>query len=678
MRNDQKLRPGENHAPDRLFSGKDRGLPILARPLSIRLPFFSAGFFKSCPNNLHWSGLLLLKKAFAGTDIATIADYLTTNRMRIYMKHLLLFIFPFLTMGKAAVAQSPGDWQTKVAPEVRAALERGQPTSYLVVFQEQADLSAARQLPTKLEKARYVYRTLVETATRVQINASRLLTAAQAPANSFYLVNAIAVESADLALARRLAALPEVRSISLDPEIPVHGPADPTPAPVSNRNTIEWGVQRINAPAVWALGYNGQGITVGGADTGYDWLHPALQPHYRGYNAATGAANHDYNWHDAIHEISPLSGDTTNNPANNPCGVNSPVPCDDNSHGTHTMGTMTGDDGQGNQIGVAPGAKWIACRNMERGNGKPSSYIECFQWFIAPTDLSGQNPEPDRAPEVINNSWYCSTTEGCTSLAINELMRQAIINLRNSGVVVVVSNGNFGPSCASTYGPPAYFEESFSVGATRADDFIASFSSRGPVTVDSSFRIKPNVSAPGQDIRSSVLNGGYSSFSGTSMAGPHVAGLVALLLSARPDLAGQVELIETIIEQTAVPFADTSHCSVPGNARPNLAFGWGRVDALAAVNAALAVPTSQPSTAALTVRVAPNPMRDNAVFEVQNGFGKTTLEIFNTGGQLVFSKNWTVQNRELVLVGLMDQPAGLYFWRLRTGTGLISGKLLKQ
>ena len=591
------------------------------------------------------------------------------------MKNLLLLGFASFAMTSMVFAQSPGTWQNKVDPEVRVALESGQTVNYLVIFQEQADLSAARQLTTKSAKAQYAYQTLVETAARTQTNAVRLLTEAQASANSFYLVNAIAVEHAGLDLTRRLAALPEVRSISLDPDTPFHGPVTTTPATADDRNTIEWGVQKINAPAVWALGYTGQGITVGGADTGYDWQHPAIKPHYRGYNSVTGTADNNYNWHDAIHENSPLS-DTS---SMNPCGLNSPFPCDDNSHGTHTMGTMTGDDGQGNQIGVAPGAKWIACRNMERGNGKPSSYIECFQWFIAPTNLAGQNADPNKAPDVINNSWYCAPSEGCTSLAINELMRQAVINMRNSGIVVVVSNGNFGPSCASTYGPPAYFEESFSVGATRIDDTIAAFSSRGPVTIDSSFRLKPNVSAPGQNVRSSVPNNGYANYSGTSMAGPHVVGLVALLLSARPDLSGQVELIENIVEQTAVPHADTASCGgVSGNARPNQAYGWGRVDALAAVNAALAVPTNQPSTAPMSVRVAPNPVQDAVVFELQQVTGKTTLEIFNASGQRVFSKNWTVQNRELVPVNLEKQPNGLYFWQLRTAAGATGGKLVKE
>src|SRR4029077_4971644 len=143
---------------------------------------------------------------------------------------------------------------------------------------------------------------------------------------------------------------------------------------------IEPGINWINAPDVWAQGFTGQGVVVGGNDTGYRWTHLALKNQYRGWDGS--AADHNFNWHDSIH-----SGGGT-------CGADSQVPCDDDGHGTHTMGTMVGFDGGSNQIGVAPGAKWIGWRNMDQGNGMPSTYSECFQFFIAPTDLNGNNPDP--------------------------------------------------------------------------------------------------------------------------------------------------------------------------------------------------------------------------------------------------------------------------------------------
>lgn len=592
----------------------------------------------------------------------------------------LLACFSHLTAQVHTVAP---EVQQKISPTLQRAFAGGEPADLLVVFREKSDLRAVAQVAGKTEKARFVHARLLETAERSQTRARRILREHGAFANSFYLVNAIAVSKADAALAYTLAELPEVAALAPDPNVPMPLPEQrTTPGPVAERGAIEWGIEKINAPAVWTLGYTGQGITVAGADTGYEWDHPAIQPHYRGYDNFGGAADHNYNWHDAIHEISPLSGDSIPDPANNPCGLNSRVPCDDNNHGTHTMGTMVGDDGQGNQIGVAPGAQWIACRNMERGNGKPSAYIECFEWFLAPTDLNGQNPDPSKAPHVVNNSWYCSTGEGCVDLAVNELLREAVIALRASGVVVVVSNGNSGSQgCGSTFGPPAYFEESFSIGATESTDTITGFSSRGPVTIDSSYRVKPNVVAPGAGIRSSVRNGGYAHFWGTSMAGPHVAGLVALVLSARPDLAGEVAIIEDIIEQTAIPAFDTLDCSDnAGQNYPNNTYGYGRVDALAAVLQALAVsPVRMPDAALAEVRVSPNPVAGDVFFWVKNASGTVLLEVFDTSGRLLQSSSTEAMQGEMrLMLPMQTAPAGVYFWKMQTAGSVQTGKFVKQ
>jgi subtilisin family serine protease len=294
---------------------------------------------------------------------------------------------------------------------------------------------------------------------------------------------------------------------------------------------------------------------------------------YRGWDG--DSADHDYHWHDAIH-----SGGGV-------CGANSTVPCDDFGHGTHTMGTMVGDDGGNNQIGMAPGAKWIGCRNMDVGNGTPTTYSECFEWFIAPTDLAGQNPDPAMAPHVINNSWSCPPSEGCTSPGI---LQAVVENCRAAGIVVVVSAGNTssGAPCSSIDDPAALYDAAFTVGATTNTDTIAPYSDRGPVTIDGSNRMKPDISAPGTGVTSSVPGGGYGSSTGTSMAGPHVAGLVALLISAKPELAGEVDQIEQIIRDTAFEPSFGGQCGVGAGVFPNNTFGAGRIDALAAVQLALA------------------------------------------------------------------------------------------
>ena len=124
----------------------------------------------------------------------------------------------------------------------------------------------------------------------------------------------------------------------------------------------------------------------------------------------------------------------------------------------------------------------------------------------------------------------------------------------------------------------AIYDASFTVGNTTSNDWIANSSSRGPVTIDGSGRIKPDISAPGTGIRSSIPGGSYATLSGTSMAGPHVAGLVALLISASPGLAGDVDTIEEVIEQTAVPLTSSQGCGGVGPTEvPNNVFGWGRI-----------------------------------------------------------------------------------------------------
>lgn len=339
-------------------------------------------------------------------------------------------------------------------------------------------------------------------------------------------------------------------------------------------DAIAWGVDRVRAPQVWELGYLGTGVVVAGQDTGYQWDHPALRDAYRGWNGSS--AVHDHHWHDAI-----VAGDT------NVCGFAATVPCDDDGHGTHTMGTIVGDDGGTNQIGVAPAARWIGCRNMDDGNGTVATYLDCFEWFLAPTDLAGNDAQPALAPHIINNSWGCPPSEGCTDVSV---LDAGIAAVHDAGIFIVASAGNEGGVCGTVASPPGIHRDAFTVGATNAVDAIAVFSSRGPVTVDGSGRLKPDVTAPGVQVRSSVPGNAYGNASGTSMAGPHVAGIAALMMDANPALIGDPETVAALLRASAIPTTSAQTCGAfPGALVPNAVFGHGRVDALAAVQAALAL-----------------------------------------------------------------------------------------
>jgi subtilisin family serine protease len=532
-------------------------------------------------------------------------------------------------------------------------LNIGDETEVVIHFEAYPGFDA-RELPyTKEEKGVYVYDALRRHALEAQYSVREMLDNEGIAYKSFCIANAILAKVSPDQL-YKIAADAAVRRLTPNEVVEMSKPklggfqGDRSASP-------EWGLMRIGADSVWALGYRGQGVVIAGEDTGYDWSHPAISGAYRGNQGDT--VDHNYNWHDAIHELSPIHNDTITDPADTPCGVDGLIPCDDNGHGTHTMGTMVGLDGD-NIIGVAPDAKWIGVRCMDRGYGSPMTYVEGFEWFLAPTDVNGENPDPTKAPHVINNSWRCPELEGC-NLENFDLIRQAIINLKAAGVVVVVSAGNEGnQGCSSIASPPSIFAESFAIGAMRSNDTIAGFSSRGPVLIDSSGTMKPDVTAPGVGVRSAWLDSTYRLASGTSMSGPHVAGTVALIISANPELAGQVEVIENILRVTAIPITTEEDCGGDAGQVPNNVYGFGRIDAVAAVEMALMTTAVRDIEVADDgFRIFPNPSSGKFRLGMATEGNVVDIRVITMQGRTVYAQRQHIVGSP---IDLSELEAGIY------------------
>ncbi len=417
----------------------------------------------------------------------------------------------------------------------------------IIKVQPVVSVNAAASLPASasiVDRRRAMVNNLLSIADRSQAGVRALLAQAQLTdrahaVRSLWINNSVAAR-VDRSTLLALAARDDVTRIDLDQyrkwidDAQISNDQTPT----SNPQSVEWNIAKIRADQVWAaLGISGTGVVAANMDTGVDWQHPALLSAYRGYNPK-GLSNHVYSWFDAT-----------------PDGTQ--YPYDGYGHGTHTMGTLVGSGG----IGVAPGAKWIAARVLDNTGSGYDSWIHAgFQWIMAP------GGDPSQAPNVLSNSW--GNTNG-----YDQSFRDDVKALNAAGIATFFSNGNSGPANGSV-GSPASYPEAFGIGATDVEDNIAGFSSRGPSPFG---QIKPDVSAPGANVRSSYPGGVYRNFSGTSMAAPHVAGVAALMLSAMPSLT---------FTSTRYILTSTAIQPITSSVYPNNVYGWGRIDAL---NAVLAV-----------------------------------------------------------------------------------------
>jgi hypothetical protein len=341
------------------------------------------------------------------------------------------------------------------------------------------------------------------------------------------------------------------------------------------QSSVQWNVAKIGADQVWELDdarSRGQGILYAIADTGVQYEHPNIKGNYLGLKA-DGTYNHDRAWYDGVRRPVAVEGEIK-------CGFASQVPCDDQGHGTHVTSTAVGAAG----YGVAPGAKWMACRNMDRGVGSPETYLNCLNFFLAPHGLDGKGADPRHRPHVVGNSYGCPDSEGCSKHA----MTAAVEALRAAGIFMSVSAGNEGPDCSTIADPPALEKSVVSVGATDNHDQLASFSSRGPCIVGKETYRKPDVSAPGVRVLAAYPNNSYRALSGTSMASPHVGGAAALISALCPCIARDVDKIQSLLESTAVklrpPRSDGPLCGGDKpDSVPNNYFGYGRINVLQAV-----------------------------------------------------------------------------------------------
>ena len=508
------------------------------------------------------------------------------HRLRLITTILLLSIlpgsiFPFAALSPVYAApptitryESTGeDPEPVVEPELEAQFMVEEEAGYMIQFKQRPNLSLAYELDWET-RGRFVVNSLQFAADSSQQRVRAYLNARGVDYDAFWIDNVIMVNSSDINTFNGLLSFIEIDSLRARRYPFLHEPVDSQPAPASLNAGVELNILQVNADHVWDLGFTGTGIVIANIDTGVRYSHEALVNQYRG-NLGDGVFDHNYNWWD---------------PA---LGGSDSIPNDWHGHGSHTMGIMVGAgaDGQGNQIGMAPGATWISCQAFE---GNDSELLECGQFLLAPWDLSGQNPDSNKRPHIINNSW------GDCLQFLDTWYKGMVESWLAAGIYPVFSNGNTSscgysnPPGLNTVGNPARYGNVTGVGSTGvANGLYATHSNWGPTddpdTINASGypNLKPQVVAPGVGIRSASKNGDddFHFMSGTSMSAPHVSGLVALMWDAAPCLIGEYAATETLMQTSAraVPYDDGTG---GGASTPNYATGWGEIDALAAVELA--------------------------------------------------------------------------------------------
>ncbi len=478
------------------------------------------------------------------------------------MRRTTLGLLATLLIGGGAFA---GEVDERLA-RLMASQPADAPISTIVFLKQQVNLTLLNdalkaERATIAERHQVVVSSLRQRAASTQASLHAHLTQLETTGQierfePYWIANAFRVDGSAAAI-HELAAHPDIGRIYYNYEIELVEPVsiiEEAPGPRS----VEPGVEAVRAPDVWAMGITGEGVLVANMDTGVDGNHPALEDRWAGVADPRYAGHPEWAWYD------PYAGQND-------------FPYDNHGHGTHTMGTVCGGV-PGDQIGVAPGALWIAAAPIDRGGGIPQTVADAilsFQWLADP---DGDPSTFWDVPAVCSNSWRVTSSHGYPPC--DETFWTFIDACEAAGVVILFSAGNEGPSAGTIGRPPDRATTAYNVCAVGAVDAnaagwpVASFSSRGPsyCTPDGSVAIKPDISAPGVNVRSSVPGGGYDVYSGTSMASPHVNGVVALMRQACPNLT--VDEIKEILYVTAIDL---------GSAGEDNEYGWGMIDAYEAV-----------------------------------------------------------------------------------------------
>ncbi|MEU0267623.1 S8 family serine peptidase [Nocardioides sp. NPDC006303] len=457
---------------------------------------------------------------------------------------------PSLATTAVAAPYAANTSVVKVDSALQKAVSDGGEATFFVVLKDQASLAQARSMKGKNAKVKATYGELRSAANRTQKSLTAYLDAKKVGHEDFWITNSVLV-TGDEALVDELALRNDVAELVQEKRYALDVPESESAPEAATTATPEWGITEVKADQVWAkYADRGEGVVIANIDSGVQFDHPALVDSYRG-NDGSGTFTHDYNFFDP-------TGTCTDG-----------APCDNNGHGTHTMGTMVGADG----IGVAPGATWMAAKGCEARSCSDSSLLKAGQWVLAPTDHNGENPRPELAPDVVNNSWGGGHTT---------FYQDTVEAWNAAGIYHTFSAGNSGNGVTcSTAEAPGSQAPTYAVGAYDVNGNISDFSGFGPSRVDGS--MVPDIAAPGVDVRSTWPGSSYNTISGTSMAAPHVAGAAALVMAAAPSLIGDIQGVQALLNDGAIDVDDT-HCG--GTADANNVWGEGKLNVLAAVDAA--------------------------------------------------------------------------------------------